>query len=153
MRLSTSSMHELAVAAMLRQQAELAKTQNQIATGKRVQTPADDPVAAAQLYELVRMQSQAGQFGNNSAAATGRLQLEEQALADAGTVLQRVRELVLQSNTATLTNSDRQSIANELKSRIGELQAIGNRRDTNGDYLFSGYAAGMQPFARGSSGC
>ena len=151
MRLSTSAMHELAVAAMLRQQAELAKTQNQIATGKRVQRPSDDPVAAAQLYELARAQSQTEQFGKNGAAATGRLQLEEQALADAGTVLQRVRELVLQSNTATLTNSDRQSIADELKSRIGELQAIGNRKDTNGDYLFSGYAAGMQPFTRGSS--
>jgi len=152
MRISTSAMHELAVAAILNRQAELAKTQNQVATGKRVQTPADDPVAAAQLHELARTQAQVEQFGRNSSAATGRLQLEEQALADAGSVLQRVRELVVQANTATLTDADRQSIRTELQSRITELQDVANRRDSNGDYLFAGYAAGTQPFARGSSG-
>jgi flagellar hook-associated protein 3 FlgL len=152
MRISTSAMHELAVTAMLRQQAELAKTQNQIATGKRVQRPSDDPVAAAQLYELARAQSQTEQFGKNSAAATGRLQLEEQALADAGTVLQRVRELIVQSNNATLTDNDRQSIVTELRARVAELQAVANRKDSNGDFLFAGYAAGTQPFARGSGG-
>lgn len=152
MRISTSAMHELAVTAMLRQQAELAKTQNQIATGKRVQRPSDDPVAAAQLYELARAQSQTEQFGKNSAAATGRLQLEEQALADSGTVLQRVRELIVQSNNATLTDNDRQYIVTELRARVAELQAVANRKDSNGDFLFAGYAAGTQPFARGGGG-
>jgi flagellar hook-associated protein 3 FlgL len=152
MRISTSAVYDLALAALLRQQTELAKTQNQIATGKRVQRPSDDPVAAAQLYELTRAQSQAEQFGKNSAAATNRLQLEEQALADSGTVLQRVRELVVQANNATLTDSDRQYIVTELQSRVSELQAIANRKDTNGDYLFAGYASLTQPFARGSGG-
>jgi len=152
MRISTSAMHDLAIAALLRQQAELSKTQNQIATGKRVQKPSDDPVAAAQLFDLTRTQSQVEQFNRNSTAATTRLQLEEQALADSGTVLQRVHELVVQSNTATLTNSDRQYIVTELQARASELQAIANRQDTNGDYLFAGFAARTQPFARGSSG-
>ena len=151
-RLSTSAMHDLAVTAMLRQQAALSKIQNQVASGKRIQTPADDPVAAAQLYELNRTQSQVDQFNNNSAAATGRLQLEEQALADSGTVLQRVRELVVQANNASLTDSDRQSIVTELQSRISELQDIANRKDSNSDYLFAGYSAATQPFVRGSSG-
>ena len=152
MRISTSAMHDLAVTAMLRQQSLLAKTQNQIATGKRVQTPADDPVAAAQLYELTRSQSLVDQYGYNSIAVTGRLQIEEQALADSTTVLQRVRELVLQANTATLTDSDRQAIATELRARGGELQGIANRKDGNGDYLFAGFAAATQPFARDGSG-
>jgi flagellar hook-associated protein 3 FlgL len=152
MRISTSAMHELAVTAMLRQQAELAKTQNQIATGKRVQKPSDDPVAAAQLYELARAQSQEQQYGNNSTIVTGRLQTEEQALGDATTLLQRARELVIQANTATLSDGDRTSIATELKVRLDELVGIANRRDANGDYLFAGYASGTLPFARGANG-
>ena len=151
-RISTAAMHDLAVAAMLRQQAALSQIQNQVASGKRVQTPADDPVAAAQLYELARTQSQVEQFNKNSAAATGRLQLEEQGLADAGTVLQRVRELVVQANTATLTDNDRGSIVTELRSRITELQDIANRKDSNGEYLFAGYSAATQPFVRSGSG-
>ena len=102
MRIATATMYQLATQALLSQQAALAKSQNQIATGKRVQTPSDDPVAAVQLHELARAQSQYEQYDKNSTAVTGRLQLEEQALADAGTVLQRARELVVQANTATL---------------------------------------------------
>lgn len=54
MRISTAGMHYNALTAMLSQQATLSKTQNQIATGKRVQTPADDPVAAVHILELER---------------------------------------------------------------------------------------------------
>jgi flagellar hook-associated protein 3 FlgL len=152
LRISTSAMHALAVTAMLRQQAALSKIQNQIASGKRVQTPADDPVAAAQLYELARTQSQVEQFTKNSSAATSRLQLEEQALADAGTVLQRVRELIVQANTASLSDSDRQSVVTELRARAAELQDIANRKDANSDFLFAGYSAATRPFVRDGGG-
>ena len=152
MRLSTSAIFDLKVQDLLSQQAALSKTQSQIATGKRVQTPADDPVAAAQLHELARARAQEEQFGKNSIIVSGRLQTEEQALADAHTLLQRVRELVLQSNTASLNESDRQSIATELKARTEELLSIANRKDASGEYLFSGYSTGTQPFARGASG-
>jgi flagellar hook-associated protein 3 FlgL len=56
MRIATTTMYQLATQALLNQQAALAKSQNQIATGKRVQTPSDDPVAAVQLHELARAQ-------------------------------------------------------------------------------------------------
>jgi flagellar hook-associated protein 3 FlgL len=152
MRIATSAIYQMKVQALLDQQAALAKTQSQIATGLRVQTPADDPVAAAQLQDLARAQAQEEQFAKNSTAVTGRLQTEEQALADANGVIQRARELVVQANTATLSDSDRQSIATELKARLDELLSIANRRDSNGEYLFAGYSGGTLPFARGATG-
>lgn len=152
MRISTASMHQMAISALLRQQAQLSKTQGQIASGKRVQTPADDPVAAVQLQDLARLQSQQQQYDRNSIAATARLQLEEQSLADSTTLLQRARELVLQANSDTLTDQDRQYIVAELRSRVGELQGIANRRDSAGDYLFSGYRADVPAFQRDASG-
>ena len=152
MRIATSAIYELKVQQLLNNQAALSKTQSQIASGLRVQTPADDPIAAAQLNELARAQAQEEQFGKNSTIVTGRLQTEEQALADAHGVIQRARELVVQANTATLNDSNRQSIATELKTRLDELMSIANRKDGNGEYLFAGYASGSQPFARGLGG-
>ncbi len=152
MRLATSTIYQLKVQDLLNQQAALAKTQSQIATGLRVQTPADDPVAAAQLGSLADAQAREEQFGKNSTIVQGRLQTEEQALADANTVMQRARELVVQANTATLSDGDRNSIATELKSRLDELMSIANRKDANGEYLFAGYAGATLPFSRGSSG-
>jgi flagellar hook-associated protein 3 FlgL len=109
-------------------------------------------VAAVQINSLSQAQSQNDQFGKNSTLATNRLNLEEQALNDSNTVIQRVRELAVQANNATLTDADRQSIATELKGRQEELLAIANRKDSNGEYLFAGLSTGTQPFVRGSSG-
>jgi flagellar hook-associated protein 3 FlgL len=152
MRISSAQIYQLAVQAMLEQQARLSKTQNQVATGKRVQVPSDDPVAAVQINSLAQAQSQNAQFTKNSSAATGRLQLEEQAISDSTSVLQRVRELVLQANNATLSDSDRQSIATEIRARQDELLAIANRKDAGGEYLFAGLSGGTQPFVRNGSG-
>ena len=152
MRIATAALYDLKVQSLLNQQAALSKTQSQIATGLRVQTPADDPVAAAQLHELARAQAQEEQFGKNSTIVVNRLQTEEQALADAHSVIQRARELVVQANTATLSDGDRRSIATELRTRLDELLGIANRKDSNGEYLFAGYSSGSQPFARLSTG-
>jgi flagellar hook-associated protein 3 FlgL len=152
MRISTIGIHTQAVNAILREQSALSKTQQQVASGKRVSTTADDPVAAVQLQALSRLQAQNQQYDKNSVAVTSRLQQEETALADSTTVLQRVRDLVLQANTATTTGDDRNSIVTEIRQRIGELQGIANRKDNNGDYLFAGFAATTQPFVRGASG-
>lgn len=153
MRISTQSFYGSALSAMLDQQAVLSRTQVQVATGKRVNTPADDPIAAVHILELERTQLESEQFGKNSEIARSRLNLEEQALADAGTVLQRVRELALQAaNTGTMSDTDRQSVATELVQRRQELADIANRQDAVGEYLFAGYAGLTRPFSIAASG-
>ncbi|HWK74572.1 MAG TPA: flagellar hook-associated protein FlgL [Povalibacter sp.] len=153
MRLSTQAYYSSSIAAMLDQQAALSKIQNQVASGKRVNTPADDPIAAVHILELERSKVESEQYDKNSALARSRLSLEEQSLADAGTLLTRVRELVLQaSNIGTLTDNDRESIATELASRLEQMQDIANRKDGTGEYLFAGFSTLTQPFAGAASG-
>lgn len=152
MRIATSVFHERAMAALAARQSELSRTQNQLATGLRVQQPADDPTAAVHIQELERALSESGQFARNSTVARNRLSLEEQALADADVVLQRVRELAVQANNAALNAGSRRMIAVELESRVAELTDLANRSDGAGEYLFAGYATGSPPFARGASG-
>ena len=147
MRMSTLGFSMGSLSAMLEQQSGLAKLQNQVALGLRVTSPSDDPIAYVHIQELQRAQSESEQFGKNSTLAKNRLSLEEQAFVDTSNVMTRVRELVVQAgNTATLSDTDRQSIATELAARLDELQAIANRQDGNGEYLFSGYSTKTQPF-------
>lgn len=152
-RISTQGFYTNSLNAMLSQQSDLSKLQNQIALGKKVNTPADDPIAAVHILELERAQSESDQYGKNITLIKSRQSLEEGALANTDTSLQRVRELIVEaSNTATLTDSDRKSITTELQSRLGELTDIANRQDGNGEYLFSGYSTKTKPFALDSSG-
>lgn len=153
MRISTAAYHANSLALMLNQQAELSKTQNQMSTGRRVNSPADDPIAVSHILELERAQSESDQFGKNSDLVRSRANIEEQALTDTGTLFQRVRELVLQaSNTATLTPSDRASIATEIETLSAELKNIANRKDGGGEYLFAGYSTQTQPFSTTGAG-
>jgi flagellar hook-associated protein 3 FlgL len=151
MRISTAGIHHAALTALLNQQSVLSHTQTQIASGKRVQTPADDPVAAVHIMELQRALAESDQFNRNADMAKNRLTLEEQALADANTLIQRVHELTVQGNNASVDPASRKMLATEVRSRLKELVDIANRRDANGEYLFSGYATTTQPFAQTGS--
>lgn len=151
MRISTAGQHAAAVAQILRQQAQLAKTQAQVSSGKRIQTPADDPVAATRIIGIERAQAQLDQYGRNAGIASDRLMLGEQSLADLGTLLQRVHELTIKANSGAMDDVSLRSTAAELRARADELQQIANRRDANGEYLFAGFSTGAQPFT-GSAG-
>lgn len=148
MRVSTIGAQMGLVNQMLRQQAAIQKTQLEVSTGVRVQSPSDDPVAAGRILQLEAELSKAAQYERNTNSVQTRLEFEEQSLADVGTVLQRVRELVLRANSGTLDATARASIATEVEQRVGELEAIANRRDGSGEYLFAGHKVTTQPFQR-----
>jgi len=151
-RISTAATHAAAIAQIMKQQSALSKTQSQVASGKRFETPADDPIAAARVLDLERNQAQLKQFGKNSDLLASRLNIGEQSLASIGDVLTRVRELVVRANNGTMDATSRASIASEIRSRAQELLDIANRRDASGEYLFSGYSTATQPFARNVAG-
>jgi len=147
MRISTAGFHGAALAQIMAKSTALAKTQNQIASGSRIITPADDPIGAAQALEIDRALAESKQHERNTIAATNRLSFEEQALTDAGSLLQRVRDLAVAANNPTLDDAARRSIMSEVQVRLQDLVDIANRRDTNGEYLFSGYSTMTRPFA------
>lgn len=152
MRVSTAGMHVRAIQDMLTRQAQLSRTQSEIATGLRIQSPADDPAGAVRLLDLERSLANSTQYSRNADMAQNRLSLEEQALANVTSSLQRVHELAIQANSATLDDSTRKLLASELRTRLQELMDVGNRQDAEGNYLFSGFSSGTKPFARAGSG-
>jgi len=151
-RTSTSGIHAAAVSAMQRQQSALLKSQMQLASGSRLQTPADDPIAAMRVLSMEQTRASLEQYGRNSDILASRLSMGEQALADIGALLQNVRERAIQANSGAMDEGGRRSIAAEIRARAQELFDIANRQDGNGEYLFSGFSTLTQPFARGSAG-
>lgn len=152
MRIATSTIHSDAVGKMMLAQAQLSRTQTQIATGKRVQTPADDPAGSVHIIELQRQLAATAQFTVNGTTAQNRLEAEEQGLADSTTVLQRVKELALQANSPTVDAAGRSIIATELRTRTDELMQIANRQDPSGEYVFAGLSGSTKPFGTSAGG-
>lgn len=152
MRVSTNQTQQVAVNAMLEQQAKLSKVQEQVATGRRITKPSDDPVAAAKIVNLNDVLHKTEQFNSNITIARSRLNLEEGALSHTSNIYHRIRELALEANNATQTNETRSYIADEVSQLLDELLSLANSTDSTGEYLFSGNKGKFKPFARNDSG-
>jgi len=152
MRISTFQIYQQGVNAMLDQQASLAKTQQQMATGKNILAPSDDPAATTRILKLGELIDVNTQYQQNADAAQTRLSLEDSVLSQTGDILQRVRELAVQGNNASLTTNDRKAIALEVRTRLDELLQVSNSKEANGEYLFAGYQSTTQPFSDNGSG-
>lgn len=152
MRISTNQVQQQGVNTMLDQQVQISKTQQQLSSGQRILTPADDPAGASQALDLAQAVAVNTQYQANVDAARARLNLEESSLHGVTNLLQNVRTLAVQANNTTLSNNDRAAIAKEVRQRLDEVLSLANTKDGNGEYLFAGYKSQTQPFSRNSTG-
>lgn len=152
MRISSIQAFNNGVSGLGRNYANLIRTQEQISSGNRILTPADDPVASVRLLQLEQQQAVLGQYKDNLTAAKNSLTQEETTLDSVNTVLQRVRELAVRAGGGTLSADDRKSIAKELEQREAELLNLMNSRNARGEYLFSGFLGKNAPFVRNPDG-
>lgn len=152
MRISTNTIYEQGITTIQRQQESLLKTQQQIATGRRILTPADDPVAAARVLEVAQAASANAQYAVNRNSAKSGLGLEESALQSLTNLIHDVRTATIGAGNPVLSNNNRAAIAAELRSRLEQLTGIANSTDGTGQYLFSGYQGNTKPFALTATG-
>lgn len=146
MRVSTGMIFDAGVSSINRQTASLLHVQQQVAAGRRILRPSDDPVAAARALEVTQASDLVTQFKQNQGNASAALGLEEAELTGVGEVLGRVRELAVQGGNTNLSATARRGIATELRSRFEELLGIANATDGTGQKMFSGFMGATTPF-------
>lgn len=152
MRISTAQIFQQGLDSILKQQLELSRTQLQLSTGKKINSPSDDPSGAARLLDLRQTASVTEQYQENILAAQGRLELEDSVLRSVTTSLQRARELAVRGLNGSQTAEDRTAIAREIRQINAEVLSLANTKDGNGDYLFAGTRSTTVPFTTNGSG-
>lgn len=152
MRLSTNTIHEQGVNSILKQQEALLHVQQQVSTGRRVLTPADDPIAAALALDITQTSAINTQFSENRTTAASKLGFTEGVLDGVTNLIQNVQTATVSAGNATFTDADRLSIARELRGRFNELVGFANSTDATGQFLFSGYQGDTKPFNQTATG-
>jgi len=153
MRVATSQIYNIANLGMAKAQAAVTRTDEQIASNKRLLSPGDDPVATTTILQLTQELGRIDQFGKNIVIAENNLNLEEVALKSVVTMLERMKEIgVAAGNTAVLTTDDYKAYAAEVDSRLNELLDLQNTRNASGQFIFGGYQSGSQPFSNDGGG-
>jgi len=151
MTISTLSFQTNALAQMEALESAMSQTQQQLSTGKKLLSAADNPVAMAQVNLLSTQLSASQQHVSNGNAVTSLLQLEQNALNGATGALQSARDIAVEANNSNLNATDRQGLAAQLQQLQQTLLAAANSRDAGGNYLFGGTASTAQPFVPGGA--
>lgn len=152
MRISTNTMFEMGMSRVADLNSALFKTQQQISTGRKILTPADDPVGAAAALNMTQALAINDQFAINRQNAKAALSQEEAMLQSVNSLLQDVKTTVVNAGNGALDNQQREFLVTSLRSRFDELLSISNSRDSTGNYIFSGYQTNSEPFAKSATG-
>ena len=152
MRISTNTMYELGSRQISDLQTSLFKTQQQVSSGMRILSPADDPVAAAAALGMDQALAINDQFALNRSNAKSSLSEEESILQSVNVLLQSVKDAVVGAGNGALDDQQRQMYATQLRSNFDELMALANSRDSSGNYVFSGYQTSVQPYIQSGTG-
>jgi len=146
MRVSTLLSQQIGVRTMASQEAKMLHTMQQLASGKRLLTPADDPLAAAQSVNVAQTESMNVRYGVNRGIAEQNLASEENVLNNITQALQDVLVRVIEAGNGAYSDGERRVLANVLRESYENLMGNANATDGNGQYIFSGDLGNVAPY-------
>jgi flagellar hook-associated protein 3 FlgL len=120
--------------------------QYKVTTGKRINRLSDDPAAIEPLVSMRSLKASMDQYNSNLKVASNTFAASENAFSEVATILNRVNQLAISGGTATASSTQRQAMADEIKSLRERIISLGNTKAANGDYIFSGTNLDVKPF-------
>lgn len=142
MRISPQTAQILLNALQVSDQAEQ-KALTQLTTGRRVNVASDDPSAAAQEVNIAYQIDSCDQYQRSSSSIYSELQTADSSLNSAVTALQRAITLGVEGANGTLSQQDRDTVAQEVSGISQQVLSVANLT-YNGHYVFAG-TANLQP--------
>ena len=146
MRIATATANERATEAITRQQARLTELQGQLASGRRVNVPSDDPAGAAEAERVRARQARSDAEARLLDQAKTALSQADSTIGSSIDELQNAREALMAVQNGTYNASDRATYAAQLRSAAQSLLALANQPDGRGGYVFGGAGSTTPPF-------
>lgn len=152
MRISTQMMYDQNMRGVTNAQSSWLASGEQLASGNRINRPSDDPIAASQAVVLSQAQVQNSQYQLARSFANQKVTLEENVLTQVINTVISAQAKIVNANNASLSDSDRASLATDLEGARNQILNLANSTDGNGRYIFAGYKTEAPPFEDQTTG-
>jgi len=119
----------------------MSNAMQQLATGNRINAARDDAAGLSMGQNMTSQVRGLNQAVRNTTDGINLLQTADGALVETSNMLQRMRELAVQSSNSTNSTSQRSYLNNEFKSLQDEITRIGNNTTWNNASVFGSVAA------------
>ncbi len=124
----------------------MGKYQDQLATGKKITKPSDDPVVAMKGISYRTNLTEVEQYKRNLSEVYNWMENSDAAMDKATQVMQRLRELTVQASNGTYEEGQKAAIAEEVGQLKDHLVSIANSQ-VAGKYIFNGTNTAEKPFS------
>ncbi|WP_144212028.1 flagellar hook-associated protein FlgL [Shewanella donghaensis] len=145
MRVSTMNMYSSSLLSMQHLTSDVARVSQQMATGKSILRPSDDPIGAAKVVTTQRDLAATTQYLKNTESLSSSLDRAETYLSSMVNLQSRMREITIGANNGALSPEDRAAYAAELSELLESFVGVVNAKDDSGNYIFSGNETGTAP--------
>lgn len=146
MRVTTNLIFDQNLRAINTSQGSLSDIQTQLASGKKLLRPSDDPVGASQVIRLTEEIDKISQYQRNNDLVTNALELQETSLRTINDVLNRARVLTVQAGNGIMSQADKQALGSEIEQIRNQVVDLMNTQNASGEYIFAGFQSATQAF-------
>jgi len=130
---------------------QMQKFQNQLSSLKEVSKPSDNPMAVSKIMNLDNSIKANEQYNRNIDDALGWVKTADGSLGEVTSSLLRARDLIIYGANGTLSDTDRNALADEVEQLSGQLTQVLNT-NYDGRYIFGGQATTKPPFGLDADG-
>lgn len=150
-RITNSMMTSKFLSNMKRNLNNMSTLQNQLASGKEILRTSQNPFAATRNKQLANQISDNEQYNANIKDTSNWLDTTDTALAQAGNVMARIKELMVKAGNGAYSEDEIATIKNEVVEKSKELAQIMNTT-FDGAYIFGGTKGTSKPVTVDSNG-
>src|SRR4051812_26019853 len=150
-RVSNLLRTNVATGSISRTQQQLLEVQNELSTGKKLNSPSDDPGAAAIAQQLRKTLEKRQSYSENLKQAGSQLSEVDSALGDLSNLLNEAQTIASSNVGSDVTLDQRKAAAKIVQSLYDQALSLGNKQ-LNGQYLFAGDRSTDRPFVEALGG-
>lgn len=137
---------------MRRQEGKIHQNHAQLASGKQLNKPSDDPMASHYIQSISQQNTQIEQYLEGISLSRNRLNHEEVLLDNAEQFTDSAKRNVMEMINGSLSPQDRDAKALEMRELMSNFLNLVNVQDESGNYIFAGNKPKNQPFFLGADG-
>ena len=152
MRISTNTLYQAGFAKLSDLQSNQSKLQQQIATGRRILSPSDDPIASARALEVSHEKNVNNSFADTRKVAQLKLNTLEANLTSVTNLLVATQSSLVAAGNGALSNAERKIIGTELQGSLDALIGLANTKDAAGNFIYSGFKSDTAAFTATPTG-
>ena len=146
MRVTNSIMVNTMTTDIAKNTAELLKTSNMVSSGKRINTPSDDPVGAGKVANYRKIISSVEQYKKNISHAQTWLSATDSALDSINSLLIQAKGIASAQATGTVNQESRAAAAEQVNGIYNQILQLSNSK-LGDSYIFSGHSTNTPAFA------